>query len=156
MNDLDVHIVRLEPMFVASALGYGPNPEELAWKQLLSWIQQSSLSKAIVGHRFFGFNNPSPSAGSPNYGYEQWVTVEVGTQGGEGILLKESRGGLYAEARCTLNNITDAWKALVLWQERSNYRPAHHQWLEECLGSPLDQEVGPETEFDIYLPIAEP
>ena len=65
MNNLDVHIVRMEPTYVASALGFGPNPEELAWNQLLGWIRQSGLSKTIAGHRFLGFNNPSPSVGSP-------------------------------------------------------------------------------------------
>jgi len=155
MDNLDVHIVRMEPTYVASALGFGPNPEELAWNQLLGWIKQSGLSKTIAGRRFLGFNNPSPSVGSPNYGYEQWVTVDIGTQGAEGISLKEFKGGLYAVTRCKLGTIAETWKAFVMWRESSAYKPAHHQWLEECLGSPLEQEIGMETEFDLYLPIAE-
>jgi DNA gyrase inhibitor GyrI len=155
MNNAEVRIVRLEPVYVASSLGFGPNPEELAWNQLLEWIKQSGLSNKIAGHRFLGFNNPSPSVGSPNYGYEQWVTVDIGTQGAQGIALKEFRGGLYAVARCKLAVITDAWKALIVWRESSVYKPAHHQWLEECLGTPLEQAIGPDTEFDLYMPIAE-
>ena len=39
--------------------------------------------------RFFGFNNPNPSPGSPNYGYEQWLTVGPEVQAEGGIVIKE-------------------------------------------------------------------
>ena len=156
MEQPDVRIVRLEPMYVASALGFGPNPEELAWNQLLAWIKTSGLAVAHPKMRFFGFNNPSPSVGSPNYGYEQWVTVPIGTQGAAGITIKNFNGGLYAVSRCKLGAITAAWKALVLWRETGPYRQAHHQWLEECLGSPLTEIGNLETDFDLYLPVYQP
>ncbi len=161
MSTMEVRIIRLEPLYVASALGYGSNPEELAWNNLLDWIKASGLDRQIASHRFFGFNNPNPSVGSPNYGYEQWVTVDAGTPSkpdevsGEEITIKEFSGGLYAVTRCRLSRITDAWKELVTWRERSRYKPAHHPCLEECLGKPLDQAIGMETEFDLYLPIRE-
>jgi hypothetical protein len=31
-------------------------------------------------HRLFGYNNPDPSPGSPNYGYDVWLTVDESTQ----------------------------------------------------------------------------
>ncbi len=155
MNEIEVRMVRLEPVFVASAYGFGPNPEEQAWNKLLGWIKQNNLSETLKGQRFLGFNNPSPSAGSPNYGYEQWVTVNIGTQGGKEISIKEFKGGLYAVARCKLGTITEAWKKLIVWRENSHYKPAQHQWLEEFLAWPIDQKIGMDSEFDLYLPVAE-
>ena len=73
MGELDVRIVKLEPMRVASAYGFGTSPEEEAWGKLLAWARAKDLLNEDV--RFFGFNNPNPSPGSPNYGYEQWMTV---------------------------------------------------------------------------------
>ena len=72
---LDVRIVQLEPLRVASALGFGPSPEAIAWEKILGWARQNGLPDAAStgatgkpAPRFFGFNNPSPSPGSPNYG----------------------------------------------------------------------------------------
>jgi len=105
-------------------------------------------------HRFFGYNNPDPSPGSPNYGYDQWITVDATIQPAEPIKLTKFPGGLYAVTRCMgVQNIPSTWKQLVVWCEDSQYRTAHHQWLEECLTPPgvdLDK-----LELDLYLPIAE-
>ncbi|NIW49114.1 MAG: MerR family transcriptional regulator, partial [Gammaproteobacteria bacterium] len=69
MSELPVRIVKLEPMTIASTYGFGEQPEIEAWEKLLSWAREIGLS--LKDHRFFGFNNPNPSPGSPNYGYEQ-------------------------------------------------------------------------------------
>ena len=73
MTTETVQIVTLEPMRVASAWAFGPNPEEMAWQKLVAWAESHDLLS--TGHRVFGFNNPNPSVGSPNYGYEYWLTV---------------------------------------------------------------------------------
>lgn len=117
---LDVRIVQLEPLRVASALGFGPSPEAIAWEKILGWARQNGLlpegdatQPETSGVRFFGFNNPSPSPGSPNYGYEQWMTVGPDVVGSGEIPIKEFPGGLYAVTRCELRNIEATWKALV-------------------------------------------
>jgi hypothetical protein len=69
-----IEIVRLEPMRVARVWAFAPNPEEQAWQKLTAFAGPRGLLTA--GHRIFGFNNPNPSAGSPNYGYEYWITVD--------------------------------------------------------------------------------
>jgi len=150
MSDLEVRIVHLEPLHVASVLGFGPNPEEIAWEKLLTWMKAQGL-KGDAG-RYFGFNNPSPAPGSPNYGYEQWFTVGPGVQPEGDITIKDFGGGLYAVTRCKLPQITATWNRLSAWREDSPYKAAHHQWLEESLspaGTPFDDVV-----MDIYLPIA--
>jgi DNA gyrase inhibitor GyrI len=162
MNKLEVRIVKLEPLRVAYTLGFGTSPEGQAWDQLTAWAKQKGLLKNLSAHRLFGFNNPDPHPGSPNYGYEQWMTVgpEVESQGD--VDIKEFSGGLYAVTRCKgVSAIPTTWKQLVAWYEDSPYQRAHHQWLEECLNPQVNMlppsGVEPDYEqlvFDLYLPIA--
>jgi AraC family transcriptional regulator len=152
MSELNVKIVKLEPMQVISMYGFGQGPEGQAWDKLRAWLEQKGMMADLKAHRFFGFNNPNPAPGSPNYGYEQWMTVgpEVVPEGD--VRVKDFGGGLYAMTRCKLPVITETWKKLVIWREGSAYRPATHQWLEECLTPFVPDE---DIEFDIYLPIME-
>jgi DNA gyrase inhibitor GyrI len=154
MSEMDVHIVRLAPMRVAAVLGFGASPESQAWDKMTAWLKTAPLPDKGPGRRFFGFNNPSPSAGSPNYGYELWVTVDGQVEAEGEISVKDFPGGLYAVTRCKgVETIFPTWQQLVRWREESPYRSANHQWLEEHFGA-LD--VPPEElELDLYLPIAE-
>jgi effector-binding domain-containing protein len=156
MGDSKVRVVRLDAMRVASAHGFGQSPEEIAWSRILAFAKRKGLLNAPTGPRFFGFNNPGPSPGSPNYGYEQWVTVGPDVEGEDDVVIKEIPSRLYAVARCEgLENIREDWKALVVWFEDSPYKkPAHYyEGLEELLVPP---EVAYEDYvFDLYLPIAE-
>jgi DNA gyrase inhibitor GyrI len=152
MADLDVRIVELAPMRVASAYGFGESPETQAWEKILAFAQKNGLGRENA--RFFGFNNPNPAPGSPNYGYEQWITVDQDTKPEGDVRITEFGGGLYAVTRFKdVNNIGEVWQSLVLWREDSTYRMGHHQWLEELLTEPdVPYE---EYEFDLYLPIVE-
>ncbi len=157
MSELEVRIVRLEPMVVAAALGFGEQPELEAWNLIWSWVKALGLSEKIKEHRFFGFNNPSPSPGSPNYGYEQWMTVAPNVSASGEVKIKAFAGGLYAVAHMQGIPNPDIWQQLVRWREESKYKPAHHQWLEECLTPTPPEATRPyeQWEFDLYLPIAE-
>lgn len=151
MSEQQVRIVDLEPMRCAGASGFGPEPEGLAWETLLKWAGPIGLLNQP--HRFFGYNNPDPSPGSPNYGYDQWITIEASVQVEAPIKIKELSGGRYAVTRCTgVQNIYATWQQLVVWREASRYRMGQHQWLEELLTPP----DGPweQAQFDLYLPIA--
>jgi len=154
MSELDVRIVQMEPMRVASALGYGASPEPQAWEKILAFAESKGLDPEAA--RFFGFNNPTPSPGSPNYGYEQWMTIGPDVEAEGEITIKEIPARLYAVTRFKgLSNIGQVWQQLVTWFEDSPYKkPPHwHQCLEELLTSP---DVPPEEYvFDLYLPLAE-
>jgi AraC family transcriptional regulator len=157
MNELDVRIVRLEPTRVASFWGFGESPENKAWEKLLAWARPRGLLDDLEKHRLFGFNNPCPSGGSPNYGYEVWIVVDPDTEPEGDARILGFDGGLYAVTRCVVPKgqfevIGDTWRKLVTWREDSKYRCGTHQCLEESL--PMDL---PDTEFvlDLYLPIAE-
>lgn len=153
MDAFEVRIVELTPMRVASVLGFGEQPEYQAWKKLQDFASGRGYFKDRKEHRIFGFNNPDPSAGSPNYGYEYWICVEPDTQAEGDAQIKEFEGGLYAVAHCEIRAgnfqvITATWKRLVEWVDDSNYHPAGHQWLEEHLSPP-----GENFSLDLYMPI---
>ncbi len=151
MEDIEVKIVKLEPMHVAVSYGFGNEPEDIAWNKLRAWMEAEGIDSKK--HRFFGFNNPNPTAGSPNYGYEQWITIESGTKLGEELKAKDFAGGLYAVTRCKLPDIGPTWKRLARWRENSRYTYGHHQWLEECVSDVY--AAFEDLVMDIYLPIAE-
>jgi DNA gyrase inhibitor GyrI len=156
VDELDVKIVELPPMRVARAHFYGTQPETGAFNKLLSWAREEGLLADGEAHRVFGFNNPDPSPGSPNYGYEFWMTVGPEVEGSDEIEIRSFAGGLYAVARCETEDqeerIGEGWQALIAWMEGSRYRPAHHQWLEEHIG---DLEEDEPLILDLYCPIAE-
>ena len=87
MNEEEITIVSLEPMRGARGWAFGPSPEEHAWRLLEGWARPQGVLEPDSGNRCFGFNNPSPTAGSPNYGYEFWVTAAAEAQPGEGVTL---------------------------------------------------------------------
>jgi DNA gyrase inhibitor GyrI len=154
MNDLDVRIVTLEPMRVASVHGFGPSPELVAWEKLMAWAGPKGLLDEPASFRIFGFNNPSPSPGSPNYGYDFWITVGPEVAADAEAQIVDFPGGLYAVTRCRgVEAIGPTWQKLVRWLANSRYRHASHQWLEEHLDA---VDVPGETcGFDLYAPIAE-
>jgi len=60
MSELEVRVITLEPMRVASAYGFGEQPETQAWTKILAWASSQGYED-LSKHRFFGFNNPNPS-----------------------------------------------------------------------------------------------
>ncbi len=155
MNDNDVRIVRLEPTQVAVSYGFGSGPENIAWEKMIAFIKSKGLDKDGQAHRYFGFNNPNPSPASPNYGYEQWITVDPSVEAEGDIKIKTFDGGLYAVTRCKLSVIFDTWQQLFAWREKSPYRGGSHQWLEELISDPLAKPIDGDSELDLYMPIIE-
>ena len=153
MSELEVRIVTLDPMRVAVTFGFGTAPEHEAWERLVAWSEPKGFFEDRAAHRIFGFNNPDPSPGSPNYGYEFCMEVGPDVEADGEVQIEECKGGRYAVTRCRgVNNIGRTWKELVTWRESSAYKPASHQWLEEHLGP---AQMTPENlELDLYLPIA--
>lgn len=148
---MEVRIVALEPMRVAMAYGFGKEPEGVAWENMRGWAAEQGIN--LEDHRFFGFNQPDPTPGSPNYGYELWMTVGPEVEGSGEVRIKDAPGGLFAVTRCEgLHVIGEVWQALTRWREASSYASAGHQWLEECLT--LDATALEDYVFDLYLPVA--
>ena len=156
MNEFNVRIVRLEPLRVACVNGFGASPEGEAWSKLWSWAETKGLLKEYAGRRYFGYNNPNPTPGSPNYGYDQWMTVEPEITSEGEIKVFDFPGGLYAVTRTGLDKIGENWMRLVAWVDDSQYQVLHTTCLEECLtpsaamNGDMDGMI-----LDLYLPVAE-
>jgi effector-binding domain-containing protein len=152
-----VRIVKLEPMMYASSYGFGDSPEGEAWNRIITFAGQKGID--VGGRRFFGFDNPPPTPGSPNYGYEQWMTLDGDIEPADGIRTGLCPGGTYAVTRCEgVGNIFATWQALVAWVENSKYRMTNQQCLEECLNPGLIVQDPPDFDhlrFDLYLPVVE-
>lgn len=158
MSDFKVRIVALEPMRFASVYGFGKQPEYEAWEKLIAYAKPKGYLDDPTTHRIFGFNNPDPSHGSPNYGYELWIEVNSDAEPEGQIRILNFAGGLYAVTRCEVTGgnfdlIGQTWKKLATWLEDSPYKSGNHQWLEEAIniaGLPEGEIV-----LDLYLPIAD-
>jgi len=153
MSEIEVKIVNLEPMRMVSAYGFGAEPAAIAWEKIKAFAEKNELHLADDSITTFGFNNPNPSHGSPNYGYEIWLPVANDVEPEGDLRIVDFRGGLYAVTTFKgLENIGEVWGKLVKWVEGSKYRRAHHQWLEELTTYEVSLE---EYVFNLYLPIAE-
>jgi DNA gyrase inhibitor GyrI len=153
MQDLEVKIIELPPFSVASLVRYGPSPEILAITALMTWAEQRGLLSVKPLPRFFGFNNPNPAAGSPNYGYEVWLTVDVGTASDDTVQIKPFSGGKFAVTRVTgVENIFNAWQNLVAWVETSPYKFGENLCLEEHLTF-MDLVSDENLVLELYLPV---
>jgi len=100
--------------------------------QHFSWARPRGLLNEPDKHRLFGFNNPNPSPGSPNYGYEVWIMVNPETEPEEVEKILDFNGGLYAVTQCVVqkgnfDGIGDTWKKPVAWHEDSKYQCSPQQ-----------------------------
>jgi DNA gyrase inhibitor GyrI len=157
MEHLEVRIVTLPPMRLACVNGFGPAPEGQAIEKMKAWANAHELLGKPC--RQFGYNNPDPTPGSPNYGYDVWITVDEPVKADGEVRIIDFPGGLYAVTRCEVKNpgedIPATWQKLFQWMQASQYHHGRHQWLEEHIGSL--EEYGSDQPFtlDLHLPISE-
>jgi DNA gyrase inhibitor GyrI len=160
MDKLDVEIVTLPPLRVICFNGFGPSPEGQAFDKAGAWLKANGMWEDGKERLFFGYNNPDPSPGSPNYGYDVWVTVDETIQAGADGRIIEFPGGLYAVTRVDAGpkgeGIYDTWQALAAWVEHSKYTPefASRQWLEET-PNPFHHSPPAGFTLNLYEPIGE-
>ena len=157
-EEQEVRIVTLPAMRVASFYAYSTSPETDAWSKVVSWAKEHGCWQDPPATRIFGFDNPSDSEGSPNRGYEFWLTIGPQVQPDSKIKIKEFYGGLYGVSRCVVRGdpwdiIPPSWQKLVKWLESSHYHHGNHQWLEEHLSR--GNATGSGFVLDLYIPISE-
>jgi effector-binding domain-containing protein len=154
MSEINVQIERLKPMRMLSSYGYGKEPEMIAWNKLIEYATSLNIYDPENPPSTYGFNNPNPSDGSPNYGYEIWLPVEADIEPAGDLRIVDFQGGLYGVT--TFKNLFDigkVWGELVKWRESSKYLPGPHQCLEELKISP--ENPPEEYIFNLYIPIVE-
>jgi effector-binding domain-containing protein len=152
----DVRITELDELRVVSALGFGEQPEDDAWRMILDFAAVHGLDPFCGEHRFFGFNNPDPSPGSPEYGYEQWMTVGPEVEAEAPYEIKTVPPGRYAVMGVEgLHRIGEQWAALLGWFEQHGYQlPLERERCLEELLTPID--LPPEEwRFDLYVGLSE-
>lgn len=158
MSDLEVHIVKLEPMRVASVRVVSETPEVDAWGKLRNWAEPLGILQDDENHPIFGFNNPNPQPDSKEYGYELWIKVGPEVESGGDVEVKDYPGGLFAVTTCKLTgdpsgrNILETWRALLEWVKTSQYRWRQVHELEK-VHDPMASEI--DIILDLYLPIEE-
>lgn len=158
MSDLDVRIVKLDPMRVASVRVVSESPEVDAWNKLRSWAQPKGFLEDDENHPIFGFNNPNPQPDSNEYGYELWIKVGSDVESEGEIEVKDYPGGLFAVTTCRLTedpsgrNVLETWKALLQWVMTSQYKWRKVHELEK-VHDPMASEK--DIILDLYLPIEE-
>ncbi|MFX0050080.1 MAG: GyrI-like domain-containing protein [Candidatus Hodarchaeota archaeon] len=157
-SDLEVRIIRLDPMRVASVRATGKAigvPESKAWKIMSTWAENEGLLDNLEKHPIYGFNNPDPSPDREEYGYEFWIKIGSDIQPKEDIEVKDFSGGLYAVTTTRLiveDDVIPAWKKLAEWVEASKYEFGNHQWLEKHINPRAKPE---DLRVDLYCPIKE-
>jgi hypothetical protein len=141
----------LEPSRAARFYAFSSSPEEEAWSKMQKWAESRGLwTEGVLldpgaKARIYGYNNPNPSVGSPNYGYEFLVTG-VSLRGAPEII--ELSGGTYYVTSFAGDDpyqLPEAWKAHVDDAEHAGLELGHHQWLE--------RHLPPGFHVQLYLPV---
>lgn len=149
---MEVKIIRLEPMIVASFYAFSESPEEEAFEKMNSWAKPKGLFADSENHPIFGFNNPPPSRPGQKYGYELWINVDPKTEPEKDMRVCFFGGGSYAVARCSgVHAIHDTWMALFEWCKKNTYKTGTHQGLEKHISGNSPENMV----LELYCPIYE-
>jgi DNA-binding transcriptional ArsR family regulator/DNA gyrase inhibitor GyrI len=152
LSELDVRLVDLEPMRVAGFRAISESPERDAFQLMYDWAHPRGVLNDLEKHPVFGFNNPNPSEGRKEYGYEFWVKMEDGYEE-EGVMLKDVPPARYAVVTCrSLKDIGGDWMRLLEWVKANGYEIGDTQCLEKTHDPMASDE---ELVLDLYLPIRE-
>jgi len=142
----ELRTVGIGPMDVAVFHGYGASPEMIAFGKLVRWIKETNAMDRVPKPRVFGFNNPNPSPGSEEYGYDFWIELPPDSGLAERVSKQPEtvgddnqparlrfEGGLYVALahEGPGETIPNAWASLVETAARLGYAHGKHQWLEE-------------------------
>jgi DNA gyrase inhibitor GyrI len=155
MSAIDAEVRTLPPMSVATAQVTSAHPEADAWAKLAAWAEPAGLLADTAAHPVFGFNNPPPEPGRPEYGYEFWIKIDRDTPVAAGIERREFPGGRYAVTNCRLvadprGAVPEVWQQLLQWTEQHGYRWRQTHELEHLVnpGAPEEDMV-----LELLLPI---
>lgn len=147
---MEVKIVELDSMRVASFQAISESPEHEAAQLLASWAQSRGFLDDLERNPVFGFNNPNPTKDKKEYGYEFWVKVDDNFEE-DGITLKDIKGGRYAVTTSeSLSIIGERWMQLIEWVKNSEYEFRREECLEKTHDFSASDE---ELVLDLYIPI---
>jgi predicted enzyme related to lactoylglutathione lyase/DNA gyrase inhibitor GyrI len=148
-----VRVEKLEAMRVARFYAAGRQPEPLAWTALRAWAEPLGLLGDPAAHPIFGFNNPSPTTPTSEYGYEFWIRLEPELEVSDSVMTMDFTGGCYAATTHAGPPQPAVWMQFLEAVQQSGYRLRKAHELEHPR-NPLAPEQ--ELTFDLYLPIETP
>lgn len=152
MNELEVRIVELEPMRVASFRAISESPENDAFQKLYTWTQSKGLLNDLKKHPVYGFDNPSPTNGKKTYGYEFWIKVDDDFEEAK-VKTKDVPAARYVVTTCyDLKDIGETWKRLDEWVSANGYEMSEAQCLEKAHDPEASED---DLVLDLYQPIIE-
>ncbi len=156
---IDVVLVDVPGMKVASCRMDGPNPEEKAHEKLQAWARKNGLLNEHKPYHFFGFNNPTGLDGQP-HGYELWLPLDRDVPASDGIVIKNFEGAPFLARTMTMAEFITPGKGWDLlhpglpWFSENDYVFAGEAFpfcLEETVFDPQVAGRQPEESSPIVL-----
>lgn len=148
IDDCDVRILSLPACDMITYRVISASPEKDAWEKMMKWLSSKDhLDRRFL--RYFGFDNPGPSEGKTEYGYEVWVTKPDGLVIEDPFVEKKFQGGFYAVTVCTLDNIGERWMQLCHWVKNNNI----WEYREDIC---LEESISPSGVIPFQLDLFEP
>jgi len=162
---LQIELVLLEPMTVASVSARGKSPENEAWKRMVSFAEPRGLFKDLTKHPVFGYNlliaEDNSRATSPldeEYEYVFLIRIDPDTELDGGVEIGQLKGGLFAVTRCTLAHpggiqpsMVVGWQRLHEWLKSSDYKiGTSHVYLTKLVNP---TETDEDLLVDLMMPI---
>ncbi|MDA3852084.1 MAG: effector binding domain-containing protein [Spirochaetaceae bacterium] len=129
---MNVEIKELPQATQMAFQAFGVEPESQAWQKLEQWVKEKNFPLE-ENSEIYGFNNPDPTAGNQQYGYEFRLTLPEDFKAAAKDEIINYPGGKYSTASFVLKTgeeIPKAWAILSDWFESSEYKKGNHQWLE--------------------------
>lgn len=115
----NVRIVCLPPMNVATIHAYGKEPEDMAMRMLIKFVEESELLKYKADAKVYGFNNPGEPDSEGKYGYEYWITIPKDFEVPVPLEKKSFDGGVYG-AHCIKFGNFNEWQQLEIWANNND------------------------------------
>jgi len=154
-NELDVQFIRLLPMRVVSFHAVSETPENDAWKKLREWAEPKEYFDDLDKNPIYGFNNPDPSPGKKEYGYEFWLVVDSDFTSDE-VTVKDVPESFNVVTRCNVEDpardIGEAWKKILQWIKKHKIKMAGRCGIEKVI---VPSHSGEGFILDIYIPVEE-
>lgn len=115
-KELNVRILKLPPMTVASYHCIGDDPEEQVFGVMTEFAQKIRLYEIKPDARMIGFNRPNPGVlEDGTHGYEVWVTIPEDMELPEPLVKKRYDGKrLYAVLAIRFPEF-ELWGDLINW-----------------------------------------
>ncbi|WP_238916368.1 MerR family transcriptional regulator [Clostridium sp. YIM B02555] len=161
----NVRIVYLPPIKAASICAYGKEPEDMALKKLIEFIEKSELLKYKPDAKLYGFNNPGQQDSEGNYGYEYWITIPKDFKVMAPLEKKSFAGGLYGAHCIKFGNFSE-WQQLEKWANNNDeYELDYNRepegmcgYLEEHMNvyeyfTTLDSKDKKFDQIDLFIPL---